>query len=199
MSAKLPGRVRIKVDTYLEDNMQDLLWIADINYPNHASLRRVEAVGFPAFRFKLLSIDSKYAEFEEAARRVIAHIEAKGPAPVPGPADFQRALLDVFILYPDYLLIEKEHLLQSARELIFERFLPDAEKPHLHLKEFYAALDTPGFGNLRVVALERALVDRRLQELKFAHGMGKLTAKTGLVYMLSQGRENLIDLQNIDE
>jgi hypothetical protein len=31
MSAKLPGPVRIKVDTYLEDNMQDLLWIANIN------------------------------------------------------------------------------------------------------------------------------------------------------------------------
>jgi hypothetical protein len=56
--------------------MQDLLWVADINYPNRASLRRVKAVGFPAFRIKLLSIDSKYAEFEEAARQVIAHIEA---------------------------------------------------------------------------------------------------------------------------
>jgi hypothetical protein len=41
--------------------------------------------------------------------------------------------------------------------------------------------------------------ERRLRELKFAHGMGKLTAKSGLVYMLSQGRENLIDLENIDE
>jgi hypothetical protein len=88
---------------------------------------------------------------------------------------------------------------RSRSNVIFGRFMPESGKPHRHLKEFYAALDTPGFGNLRVVAFERALADRRLQELKFAHGMGKLRTKTGLVYMLSQGRENLIDLQNIDE
>jgi hypothetical protein len=148
MSAKLPEPVDIRVDTGVEDNMQDLLWIAHIDYPNNWNGRTVQAVGFPAFRFKLLSAHSKYAEYDRTARRVIAEIEAKPPAPVPGPADFQQALLDVFGLNPDYMLIEKEHLLQSARELIFERFLPDAEKPHLHLKEFYAALDTPGFRQL---------------------------------------------------
>jgi hypothetical protein len=199
MRAKLAGPVDISVDTGLEDNMQDLLWIAHIDYPNNWNGRTVQAVGFPAFRSKLLSVNSKYTEYDRTARRVIAEIEAKPPAPVPGPSDFQQALLDVFGLNPDYMLIEKEYLLQSARELIFERFLPDAERPHQHLKEFYAALDTPGFGNLRVVALEQLLADRRIQELKVACGTGKLLAETGRVYMLSQGRERILDIPDIDQ
>jgi hypothetical protein len=209
MSAKLPGKIQITIDTYLEDNMSDLLWVADINYPNNASCRRVQAVGFPAFRFKLLSTDSKYAEFHPTAQRVLAEIAARPPAAVPGPADFQRAILEVFNEHLGNTWIEKEHLVLLAQDIIFERFLPASGKPHTHLAEFYAALDTPGFGNLRVVALEKLVADRRLLELKFVHSiagpgarvlnLGKFGPQTGLVYLLGQEREQVIDLKSIDQ
>jgi hypothetical protein len=209
MSAKLPGKIRITVDTYLQDNMSDILWVADIDYPNNASCRRVQAVGFPAFRFKLLSTDSKYAEYDQTANRVIAEIAARPPAPVPGPDDFQRAIVEVFNEYSDNTWIEREHLVTVAVETIFKRFLPDSGKPHKHLAEFYAALDTPGFGNLRVVALEALVADRRLLELKFVHSiagrgalvpnLGKYGPQTGFVYLLAQERKQVIDLPDIDE
>jgi len=59
MRVKCTGLVGIRVDTGLEDNMQDLLWIAHIDYPNNWNGRTVQAVGFPAFRSKLLSVNSE--------------------------------------------------------------------------------------------------------------------------------------------
>jgi hypothetical protein len=56
-----------------------------------------------------------------------------------------------------------------------------------------------GFGNLRVVALEQLLADRRIQEFKVAYGAGKLLSETGRVYMLSQGPEQILDIPEIDQ